>query len=172
MAKRWQQSWPRGKMVDDPGVLAETRRDNGRPRPQLRHSDGLPIVVYQRPRVYVDRDAWEMLPADGVLLMRVRAAHQPAFDLVFTPAELEDVFGEVRATRSWDARRCYHFPSNPRAIDSFRVTDGTDPPRQVTPPTARRPSLAPASNTAYRSETPPFSTGAGAENASAGWLTA
>lgn len=47
MAKRWQlTSWPRGKMVDHPAVLAETQRDHGHPRPQLRHSEGPPIVVY------------------------------------------------------------------------------------------------------------------------------
>ena len=91
MAKRWQQTWPRGEMVDHPAVIAETRRDNARTRPQLRHSDGLPIVLYQRPRVYVDRDAWEMLPPDGVLLMRVRPTYEAAFDLVFTPKELENV---------------------------------------------------------------------------------
>jgi len=117
-------------MVDDPAVLAETRRDNARPRPRLRHRDGLAIVVYQRSRVYVDRDAWEMLPRDGVLLMRVRPSHEPAFDLVFTPDELENVFGEVRQTRSWQDVRCYHFPTNPRAIDSFRVASGaSDRPR-------------------------------------------
>ncbi len=132
MAKRWQQtSWPPGKMVDHPAVLAETRRDNARPRPRLRHSDGLAIVVYQRSRVYVDRDAWEMLPHDGVLLMRVRPSHQPAFDLVFTPEELENVFGEVRQTRSWQDVRCYHFPTNPRAIDSFRVAGGASDRHRV-----------------------------------------
>lgn len=145
MAKRWQQTWPRGEMVDHPAVLAETRRDNARPRPQLRQSEGLPIVVYQRPRVYVDRDAWEMLPADGVLLMRVCPALETAFDLVFTPAELENVFGEVRATRSWDDVRCYHFPSNPRAVDSFRVTGGSDRRPQPAPPAARRRSVLSAS---------------------------
>jgi hypothetical protein len=108
-------------MVDHPAVLAETRRDHGRPRAQLRDSDGLSIVVYQRPRVYVDRDAWEMLPADGVLLMRVRPTGEPGFDLAFTRDELENVFGEVRETRSWEQVRCYHFPNTPRAVESFRV---------------------------------------------------
>ena len=123
MAKRWQQTWPRGRMVDHPAVIAETRRDNARTRAQLRHSDGLPIVLFQRPRVYVDRDAWEMLPPDGVLLMRVRPTHEAAFDLVFTPQELENVFGEVRDSASWDDVRCYHWKNEntPRAVASFRV---------------------------------------------------
>lgn len=158
MAKRWQlTSWPRGKMVDHLAVLAETRRDHGGGRAQLRHSDGVPIVVYQRPRVWVDRDAWEMLPPNGVLLMRVRPTHEPAFDLVFTPEELENVFGEVRETGSWDKLRYYHFPKNPRAIDSFRVTGGAGlsagRPLQATASTVRR-STAPTTPTTRPGVTP------------------
>lgn len=78
-------------------------------------------MSYRRTRVYLDRDAWEMLPDDGVLLMRGCPTYRAAFALAFTKDELENVFGEVRATRSWDEARCYHFPQDPPAIRSFRV---------------------------------------------------
>jgi hypothetical protein len=151
-------------MVDHPAVLAETRRHHGPGPAQLRHSDGLPIVVYERRRVWVDRDAWEMLPVDGALLMRVRPTKEPAFDLVFTPQELENVFGEVRDTGSWDKLRYYHFPNNPRSIDSFLVSDsagpragsGTEPASP--PPTATRRTSEPP---ARRRPQPPTSTPGG-----------
>jgi hypothetical protein len=49
-----------------------------------------------------------MPPPDGVVLMRVRPCDGPPFALAFTADELEAVFGEVRATRSWETVRCYH----------------------------------------------------------------
>jgi hypothetical protein len=79
------------------------------------------IVVYSRTRVYLDRDGWEMLPADGVLLMQVRPTEGAAYSLAFTSAELAAVFCEVRNTPSWDRARCYHFPKPPPAIAAFRV---------------------------------------------------
>jgi hypothetical protein len=83
-------------------VVAEARRDSAGTRPQLRQRDGLSIVTYRRTRVFVDRDAWEILPADGVLLMQVRPPHEAAFDLAFTRDELESVFGEVRDADCWE----------------------------------------------------------------------
>jgi hypothetical protein len=77
--------------------------------------------------VYLDRDAWEMLPPDGVLLMRVEPAGGPPFVLALTADELEAVFGEVRATASWRDARCYHFPTEPPAARAFVVNiGGTD----------------------------------------------
>jgi hypothetical protein len=107
-------------MVGDPGVVAEARRAHG-VDPRLIQRQGVSIVVYSRTRVYLDRDAWEMLPRDGVLLMQVRPTGERTFSLAFTATELAAVFGEVRATKSWDRARCYHFPKAPPAISAFRV---------------------------------------------------
>jgi hypothetical protein len=108
-------------MVDHPAVLAEVRTEHPGRQPVLRPRDGLQIVTYGRTRVFLDRDAWEMLPADGVLVMRVRTTYTSGYALALTAAELEAVFGEVRATRSWDDIRCYHFAREPPAAAAFRV---------------------------------------------------
>jgi hypothetical protein len=60
-----------GLMVGHPAVVEEMVRGPSRFRPQLRRRDEVAIVSYRRTRVYLDRDASEMLPDDGVLLMRV-----------------------------------------------------------------------------------------------------
>jgi hypothetical protein len=99
---------------------AEARQPHG-VDPRLVTRQGVKIVVYSRTRVYLDRDAREMLPADGVLLMQVRPTDGGAYSLAFTGAELAAVFGEVRGTHSWDRVRCYHFPKPPPAISAFRV---------------------------------------------------
>jgi hypothetical protein len=77
-------------------------RQVGRPgtRAMLRVRDGLSIVTYRRPRVFVDMDAWVMLPADGVLLMRVTPTNGQAFALALAEDELVAVFGAVRSTAS------------------------------------------------------------------------
>jgi hypothetical protein len=49
-----------------------------------------------------------MLPPDGLLLMSVRPCDGRPFALAFTADELEAVFGEVRATKSWETVRCHH----------------------------------------------------------------
>jgi hypothetical protein len=107
-------------MIDDPAVIAEARREYDGVRPQTRLVDGLTIVTYSRSRVYLDREAWEMLPADGVLLIRVRPTGGEKFALAFTAGELETTFGEVRQTASWEAG-CYHFPTDPPAARAFVV---------------------------------------------------
>ncbi|MGC9221710.1 MAG: hypothetical protein ACP5H2_10235 [Solirubrobacteraceae bacterium] len=83
--------------------------------------NGLTIATYSRPRVYLGRDAWEMLPEDGVPLMRVRPTDGDRFALAFTARELEQTFGEVRETQSWEEARCYHFPTDPPAVRAFLV---------------------------------------------------
>jgi hypothetical protein len=91
----------------------------------VRRRDGLEIVTYRRSRVYLDRDAWEMLPNDGVLLMRVQTASGQSFALAMGGDELTAVFGSVRTTKSWASARCYHFPTVPPAASAFRInTDG------------------------------------------------
>jgi hypothetical protein len=147
-------------MVDDPTVVAVAGIwDSGR-HPRLTRRSGIPIVSYCRTRVYLDRDAWEMLPANGVLLMRVQPTDGTRYALAFTADELEKVFGEVRATASWRDARCYHFPSEPPAARAFLVNiDGsrndpaaptlsrpTSPAPQQTPTPAPRPTATPPSS--------------------------
>lgn len=117
----WQSRWPRGRFADHPAVALEASGSDPGTRPVVRRREGLVIVTYRRPRVYLDRDAWEMLPDDGVLLMRVQPASGAWFALAMAPDELADVFGSVRATKSWDTARCYHFAKIPRAASAFRV---------------------------------------------------
>jgi hypothetical protein len=119
--KRWGTVPPRGRLVDHPAVIAEAADKDRSRTPRRVVRDGLSIVTYCRPRVYLDRDAWEMLPADGVLLMRVEPTNRSGFTLALTAQELEPVFGEVRATGSWRDARYYHFPEPPPAIRAFRV---------------------------------------------------
>ncbi len=108
-------------MVGHPAVMAEAWRDGVGVHPQLRRHGELSVVAYRRPRVYLDRDGWEMLPGDGVLVMQVRPTGGGDFSLALTSGELADVFGEVRSTRSWDDAGCYHFPKVPAAAHRFRV---------------------------------------------------
>jgi hypothetical protein len=125
--KAWQRSWPRGRMVDHPAVVAEAARAHPSSRAVERQFDGLKIVTYGSTRVHLDRRAWEMLSPDGVLLIRVQPSTGPGFALAFTADELAAVFGEVRETRSWETVRCYHFSKPPPAISSFRVMTGAAP---------------------------------------------
>jgi hypothetical protein len=124
--RRWQTRPSPGKMVSHPSVLLEARRDYNGVRPEKRSVDGLTIVTYSRPRVYLDREAWEMLPPDGVLLMRVRPTGGQRFALAFTAHELEQTFGEVKQSESWEVARCYHFPREPPAARAFLVRPTTD----------------------------------------------
>jgi hypothetical protein len=120
-AKAWARSHPVGQMVGHPSVIAEARQPHG-VSPQLVRRGDLSLVAYARTRVYVDRDAWEMLPAGGVLVMQVRDRDGVVEEsYAFTADELTAVFGEVRVTRIWEQVRCYHFPKAPPAVTSFRV---------------------------------------------------
>jgi hypothetical protein len=106
-------------MVNHPAVVAEAARDAATTPAQRVERDGLSIVTCRRTRVYVDRAAWEMLPEHGVLLIQVRPRDgTPPFDLAMTPAELEQAFGEVRDSESWETVRHYSFPSPPEACAS------------------------------------------------------
>lgn len=80
-------------------------------------------MTYTRTRLLLDRAAWESLPSDGVLLLRIRPRGGQPFALALTRAELEETFGEVRETGSWDEVRCYHFAKLPPAAEAFRVTE-------------------------------------------------
>lgn len=122
--RRWQTRPSFGQMIDHPAVLAEARREYDGVRPEKRVVDGLTIVTYSRPRVYLDREAWEMLPADGVLLMRVRPTGGKKYALALTAQELERTFGEVKLSESWKTG-CYHFPTEPPAARAFVVGFGS-----------------------------------------------
>jgi hypothetical protein len=115
-------------MADDSTIVAAARLWSSDRAPHLVERSGIPIVSYCRTRVYLDRDAWEMLPENGVLLMRVEPSDDERFVLAMPAAEVDKVFGEVRTTASWRDARCYHFPHEPPAADAFRVRFGERPP--------------------------------------------
>jgi hypothetical protein len=121
MKRRWSQVPPRGSVVNHPTVLAEYTIAAAGRRPTLRVRDGMPIVSYTRSRVYLDREAWEMLAPDGVLLMRVTPPSAARFALALTRDELERTFGEVRDSDSWRTVCCYHFPQPPPAARAYMI---------------------------------------------------
>jgi hypothetical protein len=122
VAKPWQSRPPRGVAVALPFVRALAAGPDPGLVPRVHRDGGRVYVHYRRTRLYLDRDAWELLlRPDDVLVQRIAALGAPAFTVALTRSELERTFGEVRQTRSWDAVRCYHFPSLPPAVASFRV---------------------------------------------------
>jgi hypothetical protein len=105
-------------MAGDAAVISEARQTH-RVDPQLITRQGVKIVVYSRARVYLDRDAWEMLPADGVLLMQVRPADDVDYSLAFTASELG---GGVRRSPEHaqpGSRALLPLPKPPPAISAF-----------------------------------------------------
>jgi hypothetical protein len=127
-------------MVQHPAVLREASRERHQTRPRLVEQDGVPIVTYRRTRLHLDRAAWEMLPSNGVMFLRIRPASGQALDLALTADELEAVFGEVRATRSWDIHRYYSFPETPPAARMFQVgSTSSDDPAARSEPVEKRP---------------------------------
>jgi hypothetical protein len=124
--KAWARSHPVGRMVGHPSVVAEAGQAHD-VHPRLVTRSGLALITYSRTRVYIDRDAWEMLPDDGVLLIQIRHPEERrTSSFALTAEEMASVFGEVRSTRSWDEARCYHFPKAPLAVASFRVATPRD----------------------------------------------
>ena len=122
VAKEWQSRPPRGVAVDLPKVRALAAGPQPGVTPRVHREGGRVYVHYGRTRLYLDRNAWEALPGpDDVLVQRIAPSDAPAFTIALTRAELERTFGEVRQTRSWDTVRCYHFPTLPPAVASFRV---------------------------------------------------
>jgi hypothetical protein len=122
MPKPWQTRPARGAATALPVVTALATGPDPGPNPKVRREGGRTFVHYSRTRLYLDRDAWEMLAKpDDVLVERIRPTGEPHFTVAITRAELDRVFGEVRQTASWDQVRCYHFPRLPPAVDAFRV---------------------------------------------------
>ena len=151
--RRWSHAWPeRGALTDNPTVIALCAKPPNGPRPQIHDEDGLTIIEYERRRVHFDRATWYAVrdANRGALLMRVRPTRGDPFDLVFTAAELEAVFGEITESRSWNDVRAYHFPNPPRAIEAFKVsraTTTTSAPEQ--PDNQARPSAAARGSITY-----------------------
>jgi len=125
--RRWSEAVPRGAVVQHPAVLEFVGRGDPGTRPRLHVVQGQPIVAYSSTRVFMKRDAWEMLPLDGILVQWIRPSGETPWAIAMTRAELEDVFGEIQESESWDEARCYHFPQVPPAALSFRVLSAARP---------------------------------------------
>lgn len=121
MGKRWSVRFPRGAAVDHPAVQALLRRGDPGTRPRRHVVGGTRVVAYSAARVYMKRDAWEMMQPGDLFVQYIRPAGEQPWAIALVRSELEAVFGEVRDSRSWDDIRCYHFPKPPPAVASFRV---------------------------------------------------
>ena len=119
--RRWSQAVPRGQVVAHADVLACIAQGPPGTRPERRTVGSTTIVTYRRARVWLDRDAWEMLPEHGVLVQWIVPTTGPSWVMALTRRELIDVFGEVVGSGSWEQYRCWHFPQPPKAAASFRV---------------------------------------------------
>ncbi len=126
-------------------------------------------IHYGRPRLYLDRSAWDALTSpEDVLVQRIAPRDAPAFTIALTRDELERTFGEVRYTLSWDTVRCYHFPNLPPAVESFRVIAGRGPPA-VAPVNGRPPPSTPHRPSSRPPATAPVSRGGTVEAWAARW---
>ncbi len=121
--RRWASAPPVGSMVSHPAVLRLIAQGDPGTLPVRKHIGGLELVTYSSTRVYMKRDAWEMLPEDGVLVQWIRPQGEVPWAIALTRRELERTFGEVRESASWDDVRAYHFPVEPPAAKSFRVRE-------------------------------------------------
>lgn len=119
--RRWSETFPRGSVVRHPAVLELLSRGDPGTRPKVHFVKRTRLVAYSSTRVFMKRDAWEMLPADGILVQWIRPSGETPWAIAMTRTELEDVFGEVQESDSWEEARCYHFPQVPPAARAFRV---------------------------------------------------
>jgi len=121
VTRRWSTIPPKGSVVDHPAVLKLVARGDPGTRPcRVRIGDAL-LVTYSSTRVYMKRDAWEMMPDDGIFVQWIRPRGVEPWAIALTRRELERTFGEVAESESWENPRCYHFPILPPAAKSFRV---------------------------------------------------
>ncbi len=133
-------------MVDESEIRALAEGPDPGTQPRRRALRRYAVVTYSRTRVYMDRDAWEMLEPGDVLVQRVRPTGAPHWTIALTLEELERSFGEIRESDSWDNVRCYHFPKVPQAALSYVV--GQVPAGRAQPaarPARSRPVPAPTS---------------------------
>jgi hypothetical protein len=122
--RAWQEQPPRGRYTDHPFVLQICSNAELTTKPQRFDDGALTVLAYSRTRLHIDRNAWEALPPDGVLLLRIRAESGVPLHFCASRSELDTVFGEVRQTPSWDKYRYYSFPELPPATKSFLVDSG------------------------------------------------
>jgi hypothetical protein len=139
---------PRGSVVDDPEILALADGPDPGTRPRRRALGRNVVVTYSATRVNLKRDAWEMLAPGDVLVVRIRPQGEPHWTIAMTLDELEHSFGEVKQTRSWENPRWYNFRKVPPAALSYVVGSATTerraPVRRTSPP----PEPVPAAPTA------------------------
>ena len=122
--KAWQEEPPRGRYTNHQFVIHLCSNAELTARPQLFRDGTLKVLAYSRTRLHIDRSAWEALPPDGALLLRIRSESGPPAHFCASRNELDAVFGEVRQTPSWDRYRHYSFRELPPAARSFLVDAG------------------------------------------------
>jgi len=114
----------RGQFVEHPAVIRGCQAELST-RPRTLVEEGFTIIAYERTRLHFDRTAWDTLPANGALLIRIRPTDGAATRHVcFSRAELELEFGSVVATDSWIKVRHYSYPTLPRNAEHFLVQTG------------------------------------------------
>ena len=123
VTRRWSTARPKGSVVDHPAVQKLVSRGDPGTRPQRVHIGGKVLVTYSSTRVNMKRDAWELLPDDGIFVQWIRPKGQEPWAFALTRQELERTFGEITESDSWDDPkvRCYHFPLLPPAARAYRV---------------------------------------------------
>lgn len=114
---------PAGTLVDHPGVAELVRDGQFSTNPQVSVRRDLHMVFYEATRLLFYRDAWESVPADGGLLLRMNPTGTAPFHLVFSQDELRTEFGHVTDTESWNEPRNYHWSRFP-----YRAVRFTTPP--------------------------------------------
>ncbi len=119
--RRWSETFPRGSVVRHPAVLAFAAKGDPGTRPQRHVVQDQRIVAYSSTRVYMKRDAWELMKPGDLFVQWIRPKSEQPWALAMTRAELEEVFGEVQQSDSWEGVRGYHFPGEPPAARAFRV---------------------------------------------------
>jgi len=123
VTRRWSTARPKGSVVDHPAVLKLVTRGDPGTKPRRVHIGGKVLVTYSSTRVNMKRDAWDMLPDDGIFVQWIRPKGQAPWAIALTRQELERTFGEITESESWDDPkvRCYHFPLLPPAARAYRV---------------------------------------------------
>jgi len=114
----------RGQFVEHPAVLRACRAELST-RPRTVVEEGFTIIAYERTRLHFDREAWDTLPDNGALLIRIRPTDGTTTrHLCFSRAELLREFGFIVATDSWSTVRHYSWRTVPQKAESFLVQTG------------------------------------------------
>lgn len=121
MAKNWRDIPHRGSVTEDPAIMALAGGPDPGREPVKTIVNGRAVFHYSKTRLHLDRKAWEALPPNGILAIRIEPRGKAPFTLALTRQELEATFGEVRKTNAWNTDRGYQFPKLPPAAEAFRV---------------------------------------------------